>query len=81
MIVAKTADPRNVILVGINDKDIEEIKLGKTSIKDGSLEYGFSSLILFYAPTDSDLIKTLQPCIKTNTVRQDNIINQNIPKG
>ena len=51
MIVAATKNPAGqpVIIVGLTEADSVEMRKGLTKVKEGNLEYGFSSLVTFNA--------------------------------
>lgn len=71
MIVAKTeGNVGQMIVVGITEADVEEMRRGLTKIKQGNPLYGFSQLIVFMGKSDAAMIETLQ---QAGTVRSDDM--------
>jgi hypothetical protein len=68
LIVAKTE--QGAILVGISKADLDDLLKGLTKIKEGSKQYGFSSLICFVGESDEEMIRLLSD---RGTIRQDNL--------
>ena len=79
MIVAKAvgANKQNIIVVGLTEKDITEMRQGLTKNKDGATEYGFHQLIVFMGDSDQAMIDQLS---QAGTVRRDNM-NPNAGSG
>jgi hypothetical protein len=49
----------NVLLIGLIESDIDEMRKGLTKTKEGSPEYGFSSLVVFMGTSHEDLLAKL----------------------
>lgn len=53
MIVAAGKSPQGrVLIVGLTDADVAEMKKGLTKTKQGNADYGFSSMVVFMGPSD-----------------------------
>lgn len=71
MIVAKgDGAVGQVIIVGLTESDIAEMRKGLTKIKQGNPLYGFSQLICFMGESDKAMLETLS---QQGTVRSDDM--------
>lgn len=72
MIVAKGDSPiGQVIIVGLTERDVSEMRKGLTKTKQGNPLYGFSSLVVFMGKSDQEMIGTLN--LKDGCVRNDDL--------
>lgn len=70
MIKAKAG---NLIILGISEENVINLKKGMPIKIDGQ-EMGLEGdILIFYAPTTGDLIKTIQPMITKATTIHDNL--------
>ncbi|MBL9123306.1 MAG: hypothetical protein JNG90_06705 [Planctomycetaceae bacterium] len=59
-----------VLMVGLTEADILQLRKGRTKTKEGSPEYGFSSLVVFLGKSDQEMIELLS---QAGTVRRDDL--------
>ena len=72
MIVAKGQSPvGQVIIVGLTESDVAEMRKGLTKTKQGNELYGFSSLVVFMGASDKEMMATLN--LGDGCVRRDDL--------
>ncbi|MBL9123025.1 MAG: hypothetical protein JNG90_05295 [Planctomycetaceae bacterium] len=59
-----------ILMVGLTEADILQLRKGRTKTKEGSSEYGFSSLVVFLGKSDQEMIQLLS---QAGTVRRDDL--------
>ena len=60
----------HMLIVGLTEADIDEMRKGLTKTKHGSPEYGFREMVVFMGKSDADMLATLQ---QAGTVRRDDM--------
>jgi hypothetical protein len=72
MIVAKgQSEIGQIIIVGLTEADVAEMRKGLTKTKQGNELYGFSSLVVFMGATDNEMIGSLNKA--GSCVRRDDL--------
>jgi hypothetical protein len=73
LLVVIKARAGNLIILGISEENVVRLKQGEPIKIDGH-EMGLEGdILIFYAPTTGDLIKTIQPMIGKDTRVNDNL--------
>lgn len=71
MIVARGQSPTGqVLIVGLTESDVAQLRKGLTKTKQGNEAYGFSSLIVFMGKSDEEMVKLLSG---ERTIRSDDV--------
>lgn len=72
MIVAagERSQQGHVLIVGLTEADVAEMRKGLTKTKQGNPQYGFHSMIVFMGKSDKEMLELLS---QAGTVRNDDI--------